>query len=657
MCGINAIYRFDGQPVSERLLAKMNRALLHRGPDEQGLYSWKSIGLGHTRLSIVDVKHGHQPMHSEDGRYALTYNGELYNYQTLSKQLQGLGHNFHSHCDTEVLLKAHQHYGISAVDQLDGMYSYALFDRETEQLTLVRDRLGIKPLYYYQDENLFIAASEIKAIFASGLVEPELDIQTIYDHFYYQFSITPHTSFRNIKELPPGHRLIVSKDGSTSLQQYWDLEFPKDGEYESEDEDYWLAQFGKALDKSCQSHIIGDVEIGTYLSGGLDSSATSYFLQRHYHKELKSFSIHFENPNSDESYAYKPVAEHLGIQNRELTIPDPVPDDFIHMLEKSIYHLEQPQRLAVDIPHFMLSDFVHKQDVKVVYTGDGADELFGGYDCYRQDAIRQWGNEATSIEEKEKLYLNQFTDDFANAHMQMLLCLHEDEKQSQVTSRFGTYPAWYDFWQILQQDIPQIWANNTIDQHTRIRELAANLAPRVKNLHPLNQSLYYEIKTRLSNWILLKSDRLSMAHSVEARVPFLDHKLVELCARIPPQLKLKGMDEKYLLKKLMQPHLPQIPGEYKKRGFYTPIREWFFQTNANHGDYLNRDRLEASGIFNPESVITLLDEIQAVTQVNSIDEYYALMRKEWLLMLVLSTQILHHQFILKEAPIFHDIDI
>ena len=657
MCGINAIYRFDNQPVSEYLLTRMNRALFHRGPDEQGHYTWKSVGLGHTRLSIVDVEHGHQPMCSEDDRYALSYNGELYNYQALTKQLQGLGHNFRSRSDTEVLLKAHQQYGIKAVDQFEGMYSYALFDRQTEQLTLVRDRLGIKPLYYYQDENVFIAASEIKAIFASGLVEPELDMQTIYDHFYYQFSITPHTSFHNIKELPPGHRLIVSKDGSTSIVQYWDLEFPADGEYESEDEDYWLAEFDKALDQSCQNHIIGDVEIGTYLSGGLDSSATSYYLHNHYKKALQSFSIHFENPNSDESYAYKPVADHLGIQNSELTIADPAPENFIQLLEKSIYHLEQPQRLAVDIPHFMLSDFVHKQGVKVVYTGDGADELFGGYDCYRQESIRQWGNESASTEEKENLYLKKFKDDFADAHMQMLLHLHEDKKQSEVTSRFGTYPAWYDFWQILRQDIPQIWANKTIDPRTRIGEIAANIAPRVKNLHPLNQSLYYEVKTRLNNWILLKSDRLSMAHSVEARVPFLDHKLVELCARIPPQLKLKGMDEKYLLKKLMQHHLPEIPGGYKKRGFYTPIREWFFQTDTNHGDYLNEDRLEASGIFDPVGVRALLEEIQAVKQVNSINDYYAIMRKEWLLMLVLSTQILHHQFILKEAPIFHDIDI
>lgn len=656
MCGITALIRFDGQPVSHDIMARMNRALAHRGPDDSGVHIDNTTGLGHTRLSIVDTANGQQPMHCENRRYTISFNGEIYNYQKKTRELLRLGHNFDTHCDTETILRLHMQYGDEAITQLDGMFSYALYDKETQRLILVRDRLGIKPLYFHQNKDFLIAASEIKAIFASGLVEPQFDYQTLYDHFYYQFSITPYTSFKDICEVPPGHLLIIEKGQPPRLEQYWDLNFPKDGEYESLDETYWEKAFGDALDASCQSHLIGDVPIGTYLSGGLDSSTTSYLLNKHYRRPLDSFSIHFEDPNSDESYAYKPVAEKFGINNIEMTISDPAPKDFIHTLEECVYHLEQPQRMAVDIPHFMLSDKVHQHGTKVVYTGDGADEIFGGYDCYRQDAMRIWGNEQTDDDAREKLYLEEYTKQFANEFVHMLMKLHRPEKQQEVISTYGTYPAWFDSWHILDDQIADLWVKHEqIDSKTRLPEFARDIKPKIEGLHPLNQSLYYETKTRLNNWILLKSDRLSMSHSVEARVPFLDHHLVELAAKIPPQYKLSGMDEKYLLKKFMKPHLPEIPGEYKKRGFYTPIREWFFGPGRDHGKYLDKEVIEEIGIFNPEVVEKLRNELENQTELTDLHEYYLVLRKEWLLMLVLTTHILHHQFILKEAPIFHDI--
>ncbi|MDH5544332.1 MAG: asparagine synthase (glutamine-hydrolyzing) [Gammaproteobacteria bacterium] len=659
MCGISTILRFDKQPISVDLLTQMNRALSHRGPDAYGIFHQAHLGLGHTRLSIIDRAHGQQPMSTSDQRFTITFNGEIYNYQELASQLLRLGHNFKTRSDTEVLLCLHQEYGDRAISMLRGMFSYVLYDRESDRLLLVRDRLGIKPLYYFQDDTYFLAASEIKAIFASGVVTPELDPQTIFDHFYYQFSIPGHTSFTGIHEVLPGHYYSIDTLGRTETKRYWSLIFPADGEYENQNENYWKRQLEDMLDEVSQQHTVGEVPVGAYLSGGLDSSTTCHFLQKHSPGPIQTFSIHFENAASDESYAYKPVAEALGVANHELTIPEPVPSDFLANLQQSVYHLEQPQRMAVDIPHFLLSDFTRKSGINVVYTGDGADEIFGGYDSYRQDAMRLWGNQESDRGRRKQLYMEEFIKEFPREHIQLLWSLHQPENQRNVTKQFGTYPVWYDFWHILQNSSNKIWNADflaSINTSTRIHELSDRIRPEVSGLAPLNQSLNYEINSRLCNWILLKSDRLSMAHGVEARVPFLDHKLVELTARIPPQFKLRGMDEKYLLKTIMNDRLPQIPGAYKKRGFYTPIREWFFAPGRNHGDFLDYEPISSAGIFNHTEVQKILSDIQEVTEVNDMNTYYHVMRMEWMLMLVLTTQILYDQFVLKKAAVFHDID-
>ena len=652
MCGISFIYRPGGSP-EDSAIRRMVRSLGHRGPDARTHWLDDGVALGHARLSIVDIDGGRQPMRSDDGRFTLVFNGEIYNYRRLRKALQAEGETFHTDSDTEVLLRLYQRRGRDGLQQLRGMFAFAVHDASSGELFVARDRLGIKPLFYHWDGETLTGASEVKALFASGNLQPKLDKTTIYSYFRYQFTVPGRNPFVGVQELPPGHWLSVTPGGEPHIEAYWDLQFPRHGDYESHDEDYWLKRFGDALDDAADSHTIGEVPIGAYLSGGIDSATTTHLLDRHSEQTVETFTIRFTSEELDESPLAAEIAAHLGVNNQTLTVADDRPEGYLPELLQCIYHLEQPQRMAVDVPHFMLSDFVNRRGYKVVYTGDGADEILGGYDCYRQDAIREWGNDYPEAAEREAFYLREFGADFAEPHLRMLLDLHQPERQQRTIERFGCYPAWHDFWHILDDRTETLFADSPGDRDPLI-PFAEATRPCIEELHPLNQSLYLETKTRLPNWILHKSDRLSMAHSVEARVPFMDHPLVELAARIPPQLKLNGMDEKYILRKLMMPHLPEHPEHFKKRAFYTPIRAWFFTRERRQElePYLGEEALREAGLFRADTVREYLRQIDDLGQPQDMAQYYRMMKLEWVLLLVLSTQMLHDLFVRRKAPCF-----
>jgi asparagine synthase (glutamine-hydrolysing) len=657
MCGICFIYNSIKDAAQLSLVDPMVACLAHRGPDAQHTKILNHVGLGHSRLSIVDIKGGTQPMTSTDGRFTISYNGELYNFVTLQKELKKKGVIFNTHCDTEVVLNMYIAYGKECVSYLRGMFAFTVYDHETDELFIARDRLGIKPLFYHWNGSSLIGGSEIKAIFASGLVEPRLNLYSIANYFKYQFSVAPNTPFEDIVELEAGHTISINPGGKPELQQYWDLEFPRDDEYESREEWEWEAKLQDGLDDAVISHMIGDVPIGAYLSGGIDSATTTYMLNKHYDNPVQSFTIEFTNKANDESDIAKSIAQHIKVPNAAMVLDDERTPGYLKELVDAIYHLEQPQRVAVDIPHFMLSDFVRSQNYKVVYTGDGADEIFGGYDCYRQDMIRIWGNQKASKKEREEYYLNSYTENFSDLYMRHLLRLHEPERQEQTINYFGCYPVWFDTWQILVDEGEKLLSDETkgkLFDSRQMDELVARVKPKIEGRHRLNQSLYIETKTRLVNWILWKSDRLSMSHSVEARVPFMDHKLVELAAKIPPDLKLNGMDEKYLLKKIMAEHMPQHPQQFKKRAFYTPIKEWFFTSEKikDIESFISEEVIKNTGIFDSDAVKEMVDEIIRFETPQTYNDYYSLMKLEWGLMVVLTVQILHWLFVEKNAACF-----
>jgi len=658
MCGICFFYDTTKDSIDNDSVELMVKCLHHRGPDAHRTLKRRYVALGHTRLSIVDIKGGHQPMLSADDRYAIIYNGEIYNYRALKKQLESKNIRLTTESDTEVVLQMFIEYGPQCVAYLRGMFSFAVHDNKTGELFVARDRLGIKPLFYFWDGSYLIAASEMKAIFASGFVEPELNKNSLVNYFKYQFSIAPFTLFENIFELEPGYSLSIEPNGHLSLNHYWDLEFPEQGDYESLQEQIWVEKFKTALDDSVTSHLIGEVPIGAYLSGGIDSATTTCLLKKHYNNEVQSFTIGFDNKLNDESQVAISIANEINVPNLILMVNDDKPGGYLGLLIDALYYLEQPQRVAVDIPYLLLSEFARKNKYNVVFTGDGADEVLAGYDCYRQDSIRVCGNDTNSQLEREQYYLNNYAGIFARQYLQMIVNLHEPSRQQQTIDLYGCYPVWFDTWQILDDFSRNIFCEDFLfgtKPHQQMSQLIERVKPKLVHRHPINQSLYIEAKTRLSGWILWKSDRLSMAHGVEARVPFMDHHLVEIIAQIPPNLKLKGMDEKYILKKTMGDYLPKHPNQFKKRAFYAPIREWFFTSEkiVMLKNYLSDSAIEKAGIFNVRQVNNMIDRITALPNPKTIDDHYTLMRLEWGLMLVLSIQILHWLYVEKHAPCFN----
>jgi asparagine synthase (glutamine-hydrolysing) len=667
MCGICFIYHQDKlnkktppQSASERqsMIRRMVSSLVHRGPDAQHDLLRGNVALGHTRLSIVDIRGGTQPMVSTDGRYAIVYNGEIYNYKTLRRELEQQGFVFTTESDTEVILNLYQRDEALCVHRLRGMFAFAIHDLTTNELFVARDRLGIKPLVYHWDGATLYGASEIKSLFATGHIAPKFNHDSLRNFFTYQFNIPPHTIFSEILELLPGHTLTLTPGNTPQIDRYWDLQFPREGEYDDLSEDQWLAEFDGTLNDAVRSHMIGEVPIGAYLSGGVDSATTACLLQHYYPQDVQAFTIRFSNTANDEYPITRTIAEHLGLGLHPVFMNDEQSGGFLDTLVDAIYSVEQPQRMALDIPLLMLSQLVRQKNFKVVYTGEGADEILGGYDCYRQDYIRQWGNVKTSQDERLNYYLRDFGNDFAEEHLRMFARLHETSQQQETIDRFGCYPAWFDFWHILEDSTEGLFSEDFLrhsaDHDSQMSRLISEVKPHLHGLHPLNQSLYWETKTRLPGWILWRADRLAMANSVEARVPFLDHKLVELAAQVPPILKLNGLDEKYILRKLMMPKLPEHPTHFKKRAFYTPIREWFFtpQNASLLERFMSESKLLEAGIFNTQFVRQQLEQLTSLPAPANVNEYYRVMKLEWVLFLVLSIQILHDLFIKQSAPCY-----
>ena len=651
MCGIALIlYHNGGTPEAWRARA-MHVALAHRGPDAAHVLLRPTIALAHARLSIVDIHGGTQPMQTTDGQLAITYNGEIYNFQDLRSALSARAVAFRTQSDTEVVLHAYREFGARAVTKLRGMFAFAIHDGISGELFLARDRLGIKPLYYYNDDRVFVAASEIKAIFASGLVRPELDRASIKNYFTYQFSIAPHTPFTHVYELPPAHTLRIAAGATPRLERYWDIDFPRAGDYESMDEGYWAPRFADALQDAVASHAIGDVAIGSYLSGGIDSCSVTRLLAD-IQPRVQTFSIGFDNADYDESTQYRAIAQSMGVANAELRLQDERPQGYLDDLVQCIYHLEQPQRMAVDVPHYLLSGLVRDKHYKVVYTGDGADEVLAGYDCFRQDSMRLWSNGALNSLLRRWRYMHRYTRHFPRDQMRLLLALHRRGAQRQTLDRFGFYPAWHDFWQITRAQRTGIMRDDAaLNGEAQMDALVAGMQPQLAGRDAINQSLYFEMKTRLPGWILWKSDRLSMAHGVEARVPFLDHPLVELIARMPPALKLNGLNEKYILKQCMTPRLPEVPHAYKKRGFYTPISAWFFTPARLDAlqPYLAREALIKADLFDPDRVQAMQRTLQGLAKPADMHAAYGYTQLEWALFTVLTTQILHDLYVEKNV--------
>ncbi len=577
----------------------MNDVITHRGPDAEGFYLSHLAGLAMRRLSIIDLQGGHQPIQNEDGSVQIVFNGEIYNFQSLRNSLEEAGHRFATQSDTEVIVHGYEEYGTDVVHHLRGMFAFAIWDVNQESLLIVRDRPGIKPLHYYKDDEKFLFGSEIKSILQCERVPREVNLEALDRFLTFEYIFSPETIFKNIYKLPPGYFLLLHK-GEIRLEPYWD-NLP--AVQEEHDEEYYARHLTELLEESVKMRLISDVPLGALLSGGIDSSAIVGFMAKHSSKPVKTFSVGFEEHTYNELEYARTVSKHFNTEHYEFIIKP----DAVDLVEKLVKNLDEPFGDFSIFPTYLVSQMA-REYVTVALSGDGGDELFAGYDTYIADWVARF------YQKLPALLTKQVIPGFVNH-------IPPSPKKKGVinrTKRFveGTllpdelmHTRWMIFLQT--QEKQQLYAGALLDAFERgnsykyIQEYFA----RSKGVAPLAQQEYVDIKTYLTDDILVKVDRMSMAPSLETRVPFLDHKVMEFAAAIPTSLKLKGLTTKYILKKAVSDLLPEKILTRGKEGFSIPIKNWLMnELRPLLLDTLAEERIKKRGYFQPHYVRQLVQE-------------------------------------------------
>jgi asparagine synthase (glutamine-hydrolysing) len=561
MCGICGNINFDNKPVDQDILVRMMDSMHHRGPDEEGLYLDGFIGLGHRRLSIIDLRGGRQPIANEDGSVIIVYNGEIYNFQELREGLIAKGHVFKTNTDTEVIVHLYEEKGVECLEEIRGMFAFAIWDKKKQILFLARDRLGIKPFYYYENKNSFLFASEIKALFECQNVIPELNEKALVRYLRYRFVYGSETLFKGVYELPPGQYMVVGKNLKIK-RTYWNLSFSQNcNASQNELKEHLLAK----LEESVRLRMISDVPIGVFLSGGVDSSAITALMSRNAQR-IKTFSIGFKPEELNELKFSRAVAEHFQTEHHEYLLES---GDFFQLLRKLIWHHDEPLIFPASIPLYILSKH-SKNDATVMLAGEGADELFAGY-----------------VSNVKAYWLHRFSGLLPLTIKNKLLRLPLNSKYKSIMKK-STLPEYQlipSFFQLFSpKDILRIYGRSNpdyINDDTLLDEIGFD---RIKGSF-LDKLLYFQIKTYLVA-LLIKQDKMSMAASIETRVPFLDHHLVELAFRIPDGYKIRLNQGKYILKNSCEGLLPKNIIYRKKMGFPVPIDKWFREKNNPFLDVL-----------------------------------------------------------------------
>jgi asparagine synthase (glutamine-hydrolysing) len=573
MCGIAGFARAGADQEPRAVLENMTGALRHRGPDDSGYHIDHYAALGHRRLSIIDLAAGHQPMTNEDSSLWITYNGEIFNHAEVRPLLERTGHRYATHCDTETIIHAYEEFGPSCLQRFRGMFAFALWDSRRRTLWCARDRLGIKPFYYFWDGRLFAFASEIKALFEHPSISPRLEGSALSEQLAFGYTSGEQTLFAGIRKLMPGHWLQVRFDGpdpTLTIEQYWDVPAPG-GSASPRAEGDWVGECRRRLEETVRMRLMSDVPLGMFLSGGVDSSAIAALMKRMVDTPVKTFAVGYaEAPYSELGYA-REVAAHIGSDHHEVQIGM---RDFFNALPELVWQQDEPLAWPSNVPLYFVSKLASRQ-VKVVLTGEGSDELFAGYARYRTHGVNQrlgraYGYVPSSLrralrsqvaesrllsasvrrklghtflgrgESVESLYLDNF------------YCAFSDAEQRRVFPSLPHISPYGNYRRYWQSDPRRPF---------------------------LDQLLYADQKTYLVE-LLMKQDRMSMAASIESRVPFLDHPFVEFAVSVPESLKLRGGIGKYIFKKAVEDLLPRSIIYRTKMGFPTPLRQWLLEPKA-----------------------------------------------------------------------------
>lgn len=593
MCGIAGVYYFDkDRPVAEATLAAMTDALAHRGPDDRGVLLDGAVGLGHRRLSIIDTSAaGHQPMPNEDGTVWIAYNGEFYSYREVKKNAVSGNHTFRSQTDTEVILHLYEELGPAVAQKLDGIFAFAIWDRPLRRLLLVRDHLGVKPLYYYLDENHLSFASEAKALLHDPELRPEVELQGLYRYLHFMSIPGPASIFKGVKQLPPGHYLLV-ENGKAELVRYWNLPGEARGDAAGED---LPGQLRERLRQAVRSQLVSDVPLGAFLSGGLDSGSVVTLAAPESAEKFKTYTITFPGLGGhDEAEYARLVAAASGTAHREI----PARPDLVPLLERLAWHADEPFAVSSGLGILLLAQAAREQ-VKVVLSGDGGDELLAGYPArHRRWSLARRGAFAVYRTLRELLRQPGFGPAWNRFRQEL-----SDLTAAPAENCFRDLCVFSggEISELLRPEIDRALLGSVRE------EMVSTYLELPAGADDLMRKLYVEIKTTLVSEMLTKVDRLTMAVGLEARVPFLDRRLVEWAFPLPYATKISGNNGKLLLKAAMRELLPPPLLAKKKQGFNFPLGLWLRgELREFVCDILSERTVRERGWFVPEKVAALL---------------------------------------------------
>ena len=638
MCGIAGILNIaDREPPGLARITSMISPLRYRGPDESGVYLDDEVALGHLRLSIIGIDGGTQPICNEDGKLWIIYNGEAFNYIELKQDLLQKGHRFATETDTEVLLHLYEEYGIGCLERINGQFSLAIWDSVKKELFLARDRVGIRPLYYAVSDGKLFFASEIKAILAVEGAR-QLDLEALSQVFVFWTTLPGRTVFQGIRELPPGHFMVV-KNGRTDLRPYWRIPHhpaePSDSLCFSEA----ARELRELLNDAVRLRLRADVPVGAYLSGGLDSSIIAMLISRNCSSHLKTFSLGFHTDSFDETPFQKELISFLRTDNRRVMINNA---DIRGHFPETIWHCEKPVLRTSPVPMFLLSDLVRSEGYKVVLSGEGADEILGGYNIFKEAKIRDyWGRQSASTRRPlllERLYPYVFNNPSrGRSFLQDFFAVKKEQLDDPFFSHAIRWEGGRRNLSFLSDD-----ALSALSSYHPMEELAQWLPRNFAGRDLLSRAQVLEMEIFLSNFLLSsQGDRVGMAHSIEMRHPFLDYRVIDFAFKLPAKWKIRGLNEKYLLKQAFKGLIPESIINRAKQPYRAPIRELFFpEAPVDYvDDLLSEDRLKESGYFNARKVNRLYAKFR-----NPRPDF-ASESQNMALIGALSTQILHQQFV------------
>jgi asparagine synthase (glutamine-hydrolysing) len=609
MCGICGIFFTDRQRrVDPDALARMNQRIVHRGPDDDGFFVEDNVGLAMRRLSIIDVKTGHQPITNETSDIWIVFNGEIYNHQQLRRQLEGKGHRYRTSSDTETIVHLYEEYGGRCVEHLRGMFAFAIWDRRTRVLFCARDRLGIKPFYYRWDGSTFLFGSEIKAILADAGVSAEFDRSTLAEYLAFGYITGDNTMFAGIRKLMPGHTLELDENGGLRIEPYWDLRVPVDAD--PQPHSYYIKTYRELLEDAVSSHLMSDVPLGVFLSGGLDSSAVAALTTKIRGDQIQTFAVGYGEEQFSELPYARQVATHLRTNHHEVRLSR---EEFFASLPQLIWHEDEPIVWPSSVSLYFVARLARER-VTVVLTGEGSDETLAGYTRYAWTLLNARFDR--TYRGLTPAFLRRAARSAISA-APLSAGLHRKLEHTFLLRDGDSWPSFYfdNFYSAFSSsELPQLLtpealasAGQAYDGSMRAWERSAS-AGSGDLLHRL---LYTDMNSYLIE-LLMKQDQMSMAASLESRVPFLDHPLVEFTARIPAAQQIKGLAGKFILKEAVADLLPEDIVFRKKMGFPTPWAYWLAGPQLEEIErLLSEPRSTARGLFQPEAIRRIFTEHRA----------------------------------------------